>query len=356
MDFLYDVLSRTWDFMFEASFWLLLGLFIAGLLYVYLPLSKIHAYLGGRGFGPILRASILGIPIPLCSCGVVPTALSLRRMGASKSATLAFLISTPETGVDSISLTYALMHPIMVIARPVAAFVTAVVCGIGETLFGEKEKPREEIPESLCAVCGLVNAENHSHSHARKIQRVLKYAYIEFLGDIAVWLLVGLVLSGVVGTFLRPEWVLSVRKTLGPGGRPAEMVVMLLAGIPIYVCATAATPIAASLLLAGVSPGAVLVFLLAGPATNVASLTLVARYMGRVTTAIYLASIVLVSVAMGFVLNWISDLFEIHFAAKSIGHGELIPPVLQWVATVLLSIFIVVSVIYRYQHKGCVCD
>jgi len=305
MHFLLDGLREAWELLLASSVYIFLGLLASGLLRVFLNPGSVARHLGRGRFRSVFKAALLGIPLPLCSCGVLPAAAALRKQGANRGATSAFLISTPESGVDSIAVTWALMDPIMTVARPVAAFVTAAAAGIVENLFGADPGSPDAPPDLRCPVDGCCDGrdcppERHARHHTflEKAGAGLRFALTDVWGDIAPWFLAGLLLAGFI-TALVPEQLLG--RFLG-GGLPS-MLLMLAAGIPLYVCATASTPIAASLILKGVSPGAALVFLLAGPATNVTSLTVLAGILGRRATAIYLAAIALFAVLAGLAVD-----------------------------------------------------
>jgi uncharacterized membrane protein YraQ (UPF0718 family) len=262
----------------------------------------------------------------------LPAAVSLRKQGASNGATTAFLISTPESGVDSISITYALLDPVMTVARPFAAFVTAAVAGISENFFGRKEENLRITPDLSCPVDGCCSGDEcdpklHSRHHTfwEKIKAGIGYAFGELWQDIAKWFLFGLLLAGLI-TVLIPDDVFS--RYLGQG-LPA-MLLMLIVGIPLYICATASTPIAAALILKGVSPGAALVFLLAGPATNMASLTVLVGTLGKRATVIYLSSIAVCSVLFGLIVDQIYARWGISAQAMVGQASEVIPMWAQW--------------------------
>ncbi|HEX5637575.1 MAG TPA: SO_0444 family Cu/Zn efflux transporter, partial [Gammaproteobacteria bacterium] len=278
MSFMLNLLHNIWLVFLDTAFWLLLGLIAAGLVKAYIPANAMQRWLGGRGLSAITRATLFGAPLPLCSCGVLPAALGLRRSGASKEATVAFLIATPETSIDSVAVTYALLGPVMAVYRPLAALVTAVVAGLltawvddepatvvptqtvacsGNTGCCAGKTPARET--SCCAPQTTDCCAKPVVPAARWLQAV-KFAGGELLDDISKWLAIGIVIAGVIATVIPPGWLAQ-----WGGGLPA-MLVMLAVGIPMYICATASTPVAAGLLLAGVSPGTVLVFLLAGPA------------------------------------------------------------------------------------------
>jgi len=266
--------------------------------------------------------------------------VSLRKQGASNGATTAFLISTPESGVDSISITYALLDPIMTVARPFVAFVTAAVAGISENFFDRKGGNHRITPDLSCPVDGCCSGDDcdpaiHSRHHTflEKIKAGIGYAFGELWEDIAKWFLFGLLLAGLI-TVLIPDDIFS--KYLGPG-LPA-MLLMLIVGIPLYICATASTPIAAALILKGVSPGAALVFLLAGPATNMASLTVLISVLGKRATAIYLASIAICSVLFGLIVDQIYLYWGISAQAMVGQASEVIPMWAQWAGALLVLI------------------
>lgn len=272
-----------------------------------LPEDAVSRHLGGRGLGPVLKASLLGIPLPLCSCGVIPAAVDLRRQGAGRGASAAFLVSTPESGVDSIAITWALLDPIMTVVRPLAAFLTATVTGLIVDAFPSEDSAETAVAQPVSTMgcgcagdCPLPAEGDAAPSPGHRLRQGIRYAFDDLLGDIGGWLLFGVLVAGVVGYLLPPDFLLRFS-----GGGFLPLVVMLLAGIPLYICATASTPIAAALVLKGLSPGAALVFLLAGPATNAATIAIVARYWGRRVLAVYLGAIALCSIGLGLLVNWI---------------------------------------------------
>lgn len=330
------IMVESWDIFVEAAPYLLLGFGIAGLLHVFVPDDKVMQYLGSSAgnFRSVINASFLGVPLPLCSCGVVPAALSLRKRGATKGATLSFLISTPQTGVDSIAITYALLDPIMTVFRPVATFTTAVVAGVTENIINlsknggdkvsEKAVPLSVLPTVSvepdgcgCSSCGGLEEEGN---FAQKLKSGIKYAYIELLGEIGFWLIVGLFVAGII-SYVVPENL--VGNYLGGG--IVSMLLALVVGIPLYICATASTPLAAVLILKGMSPGAAFVFLLAGPATNAATITMVLKFLGKRTTAVYLSSIALCAVVCGLVLDQIYFKLGIDVLSITGSASEVIP-------------------------------
>lgn len=302
-----ELLNNIWLVYLESAPWLLLGLFFAGLVKVYIPESLMQRWLGGTGLAAVSKAALVGAPLPLCSCGVLPAALGLRRSGASREATVSFLISTPETSLDSVAVTYALMGPVMAIYRPVAALVTAISTGLAVS-FIKDTHPVEVASESAGGCCESAaqasccsTASGGCDSEVKpannRLLQAIHFAGAELLDDIAVWMAVGIGVAGLIITVVPEGWLAQW------GGGITAMLVMLLVGVPMYICAVASTPVAAGLLVAGVSPGAVLVFLLVGPATNFASLVLLRRELGLAVTSVYILGISLVSIIMGLLLD-----------------------------------------------------
>jgi len=275
--------------------------------------------------------------------------VSLRKQGASNGATTAFLISTPESGVDSISITYALLDPIMTVARPFVAFATAAAAGIAENLFNPKGEAARITPDLSCPIdscCDGINCSpkehKRHHTFREKLQAGFKFAFSDLWSDLAGWFLFGLLLAGLI-TALIPDDVFG--RYLG-AGLPA-MLLMLAVGIPLYICATASTPIAAALILKGVSPGAVLVFLLAGPATNIASLTVLTGILGKRATAIYLTTIAVSAVFFGWVVDQVYASLGLSAQAMVGQASEIIP---SWAG--LLGALIILSLSVKPVYHG----
>lgn len=325
-----DMLLEIIRIFNDAAIYILFGFFIAGLLYIFYPKEKVASMLGKKGFGSVLRAALIGLPLPLCSCGVIPTALSLRKQGASRGATLSFLISTPETGMDSLAISYALLDPIMTIFRPLAALLTAIFAGLSENLFSHKDELADIAPQQ-CPTCGNSNSDHHNHSRRAKFKRALEYAFVDLVDDISKWLIIGIIMAGVISVAI-PEGFFGQYLDSGI----LSMLIMLLAGIPLYICATASTPIAAALILKGLSPGAALVLLLAGPATNIATILVVGKQMGSKTTIIYLTSIAFMSILLGWLLNQIYFNLGVSALATVGTAAELLPEFVKVVGSVIL--------------------
>ena len=316
MSFLERFGTEIVDLFVESSPYLLLGFFLAGLLKVFLPKRFVQSQLGGNDLSSILRAALYGLPLPLCSCSVLPTAASLRRAGASRGATTSFLISTPETGVDSISVTYALFDPVLAIVRPLAAFLSALFTGLLVAI-GVRDKDEPAVPSEAETAHVHDHGPEHSHDHGpdgeafdwdatsfegkpilERLKLAVRYAFGPLLDDLTPWFVVGFVLSGLVAALV-PDTLFT--ETLSSGW--VTMALMIVVGTPIYICATASTPIAAALVAKGLDPGAALVFLLVGPATNVTTLLVVSRLLGKRTVLFYLGGIVTFALVAGLLTN-----------------------------------------------------
>jgi len=296
------ILFECWDILKEAAPYVLFGFFAAGILKALIPEDLVAKHLGQNGTRSVLKASLFGIPLPLCSCGVIPVAIGLRKQGASKGATASFLVSVPETGVDSIAITWALLDPLMTIIRPVSSFITAVVTGLFINLIPDTKPDQEKSPQEACGCSShtkdKAEALPQKEPLGRKIKDGLTYAFSDLLKDIGGWLMLGIAIAGIISFFVPVGFI---EQSLG--GEFSSLLIMLVIGIPLYICASASTPIAAALVLKGLSPGAALVFLLAGPATNAATMTVVAKHLGKAATVVYTTSIAICSLAMGWAVN-----------------------------------------------------
>lgn len=423
------------DLFLDSAPWLLLGLFLAGMLKMFVPMEWMQKQLGGHGFKTTVKAAILGAPLPLCSCGVIPAAVGLRRSGASKAATTSFLVSTPETGIDSVAVSYVLLGPFMAIARPIAAVASAIVAGllvgmdedpltekdarktnstkvspaassccsskkeqlepkaesaccssaskaglktepkvapvvtmtpiaVGESLLAtpmtspastatadsccrsEAQAPKKESSccssaksesaasddESCCESTKDIAAELRGTPVMSRIGKGLHFAATDLVRDITLWLLIGLFFAALVQTYVPADFMAQW------GDGILAMLVMVVISVPMYICATASTPIAAGLLLAGVSPGAVLVFMLAGPATNIATLGVVAKELGKRALLGYLGGVLGVALVSGIIVNYLVDTFGFVVMPQVGEDHHLLPDVIVYSSGILLAI------------------
>ena len=305
--------------------WLVAGFFAAGVIAVWIPRTWVNRVMGGSsGFSGILRAVLVGVPLPICSCGVLPIATGLRRNGAGKGATAAFLISTPQTGIDSILATYALMGPVFAIARPLAAALTGIVGGAVVSAVGGDDASASAADDALPSSRGL--------------KAILWQAYRRLLGSVVKPLAIGLAISALVTVLVPDDFFAEAF-----GGRDwLAMPVMAVVGFPMYVCSTASIPIAASLILKGVSPGAAFVFLMVGPAMNAMSVTTVASLIGRKAAAAYVATIIAGAILCGCAVNFFTDASDAMEAARCAHHGLT---AIHWTCAAFLAVMMAYNLI-----------
>ncbi len=308
-DFMVKFLAGTWHLSLEMSPFLLMGFVVAGLLSTFLPPGLIARFMGGETVWSVVRASLIGIPLPLCSCGVLPVAVSARQSGAGKGPTLSFLITTPVTGIDSIIATAGVLGIVFTIARIIASFVLGLAAGIISILSPDREKPPEETA-GACESCELGGAEKKVGG---KIRRAFVHAFSELPQSMGNSLIVGLLVGGLI-TALVPEDLFGRSMNTSLLG----ILIAVLIGIPLYVCATGSIPIAAAMMLKGFTPGAALAFLIAGPATNAVAIATVRKILGVKSLIIYLATIFFGAIGFALLLDLIP--FNFDFTATANAH------------------------------------
>ncbi|MBN2212043.1 MAG: SO_0444 family Cu/Zn efflux transporter, partial [Sedimentisphaerales bacterium] len=374
MAYLHAYIYELWHILLELAPWLLLGMLIAGLLHVLLPAGFVRRHLGGGLWGGVFKAVAMGVPLPLCSCGVIPAALGLRKDGASKGAAVGFLISTPQTGVDSILVSATFLGWPFALFKVAAALASGMVGGIltgyfvgengitnpsSENNRGQDAHDTKMVTRRRCrpeaggtripATRGGRRYEDDRDT--RGMRELVRFGFIQLLGDVYRWLILGIVIAAAVATFI-PEGKLADYKWVqGPLG----MLLVLLASMPMYICAVASVPLAASLVAAGLPAGAALVLLMAGPTTNVATMGAILRGLGRGALAVYLATVAVMSFGLGWLFNFILP------ARPDIGgHVHPLPEWINISAAVallgLLGYFVVRDVYHRRQRpEGMAC-
>lgn len=297
LEYIEQTLIEMWGVTAEMAPYLLFGFLVAGIISVFLSPEWIERHMGGRGWSPVWKAVIFGIPLPLCSCSVIPVTASLRNHGASRGAATGFLLATPQTGVDSIVATWGMLGPVFAVFRAVAALATGVIGGgLASAIEPEPEpnpQPNSSTEDKACgeSCCATEDIEP-------RWKRGLRYAFITLPRDIGKALALGILVAGLIAAFVPPGMFVEYL-----GGGLLAMLVMIAVGIPIYVCATASIPLAIGFIHLGASPGAALAFLVAGPATNAATLTTVFKVLGKRTAAVYFAAVALGALAAGFGLD-----------------------------------------------------
>ncbi len=419
-------LENLWELFVDMSFYIVIGLIFTGILHAFVKKDVVLKHIGKKSASSVVKASVLGVPLPLCSCGVVPTALYLGKSGASKGAVVSFLTSTPQTGVDSLIATYGLMGPLFAVYRAVAAFMSGIFSGIMTNVLSKEDDINYSSSKQSCG-CGS-NAEESSScgcgshaeessscgcgshaeessscgcgSHAEessscgcgsnaeessscgcgshveessscgcatraedtsskttflsKVKTVFTYSFGEFLDEIAVHFVVGLLIAALISTVVPEAWLSSITNPV------ASMLLMLAIGIPMYICSTASIPIALSLMIKGVSPGAAFVFLFAGPFTNIASLTILLKTLGKKVLAIYLLSASFCAIVFGLLFDWIIETFNYtgieNIIADSHEHGF---PTYMIVVAVIFGALLLRSLLLRFINrkntKTCGC-
>lgn len=339
MHILITFLIETVNIWLEMAVYILLGCVIAGMMHLWAGREFIQRQLGKGGWFSIIKATLLGIPLPVCSCGVIPLAQSLKKEGAHRSSVLSFLVSTPTTGVDSILATYALLGPLFAIFRPLAALCMGILLGgLDYVVEGKEEKHQPVVVHG-----------HRQFSFSFQVKEFMRYSFVEIPADIGKWLLLGTVIGGLISTII-PQSFLQQYMPF-----PFDFLAALLVGIPLYVCATGSIPIAASLIAKGFSPGAGLVFLIAGPATNAITIAFVKTQLGKKALYLYLSSITIVSLLMGLLLNlfWVN--VTAHNPHMLHGAGEHLPAFLKISCAVIL--FVLVGIPYiRRKSPACPAD
>lgn len=283
---------------------------------------------------------------------MLPAAASFKRQGANRGAVASFLVSTPESGIDSIAISYALLDPILTAARPIAAFITGVSAGFIENICTYRDhhtapavrEPTVSLQTTIAPIAPATPQQPPAKT-VSKLQEGLRYAVDDVWGDIVFWFFAGLLLAGIITVFIPDDL-----SALVLGGGLASMVSMLVVGMPIYICATASTPIAAALLLKGASPGAVLVFLLAGPATNLTSLSVLIGILGKAGTARYLLVIAVSTILLGLGVDQLYSWLDIS-AQAAVGEArEMIP---DWLKQVSAAMVVALSLYHLWKWLSC---
>ena len=335
-----DLITEIWRFTREVSFYLLAGFFLAGLIRAFINEKTVSAHLG-KGFKGVLYAALIGMPLPLCSCSVLPTAAAIRKQGASRAATTSFLISTPETGVDSIAVSYAMLDVVMTIARPIAALFTALVTGAAELFINPAREDSSPPEPQTCHACHDI--ESGRPSLLNRLIGGIRYSYFVLLADLAVYMATGLILAGAASYALPTDALTDL-----PGGQWTAIALIMVIGVPLYICATSSTPLAAALIAKGLSPGAALLLLLVGPATNLSSLSVIWRILGFRSLAVYLSGITISALLLCFILDWLYLFLGIDPAATIGTAVEMIPAPVENICAAALCLLLAYGI---YKEK-----
>ena len=356
IDYLREYVSNFVAVFAELAPWLLIGYILAGFIAFLLSPEQVKRHLSGTGFKPILKAVLFGVPLPLCSCGIIPVAASVKDEGASRGATGAFFIATPQTGIDSILVTWSMLGVGMAICRPVFAFLTGITGGYLIDRFcpeKEVEAKKEETPKHSCCCCC------HSHKQVEPVKEkktfigaikaIFSYGFGKMLNSTTPSLLVGILLAALIEMIVPEDFGVSFINN----NMVLEFLIMVLIAIPLYVCSSASVPVAMALLMKGFSPGAVLIFLVVGPATNTVSIAAMRSLVGSKATIISIAVIAFWGFVAGIVVNWCGisipqvEIFEHVHTLECCG----VIWYLKVFATILMAILMVRSLLAKYLLK-----
>ncbi|MCM1491151.1 MAG: permease [Muribaculum sp.] len=336
MKFIYSIINM----LAEMAPYLLFGFLVAGVLYAFVPQCFYRNHLSQPNIRSVIKAAILGVPLPLCSCGVLPTAVSLRKNGASRGATTSFLIATPQTGIDSIAATYSLLTPAFAILRPVAALATAIAGGMAVNA-----DDRNEHQHDVCEVDTIDAPE--VKTFWGKVVAALRYGYVDMISNIGKWLVIGLLIGAAITVFVPDGFF-----TTFAGYPLLSMIAVVIVAVPMYVCSTGSIPIALSLMLKGLSPGAAFVLLMAGPAANFASIIIVGKALGKKAAATYLATIIIGAIAFGLCIDYVlpKEWFRMSLTASHIGCHVAVSP-LQAICSLVLVVLLLNALILKFKTK-----
>ncbi len=313
MDIIYNITDNILLLANAMSFYILLGLLIAGVLKQLIPDDFISSHLGKNKTSSVIKATILGIPMPVCSCSVIPLAKSLQKEGANKGAVQSFLISTPITGADSIMATYSFFGWVFTAYRVATSVIIAIIAGLLQNWSDDKENKVIEKEDASCSHCCCDGEDKEIKSNKFSIKKSLEYAYVTLFKDIYFSLFIGLIIGGLFTTFLPKELLAPLFEY-----QFLTYIAVLIIAMPLYVCATASLPIAGAFLLSGMSGGGAFVFLSAGPATNSITMGVVASMFGKKSLFIYLGTISVLSVIFGYVFDmFFSDLEVFNLATHN---------------------------------------
>lgn len=362
---IYGLLNEIMVMFLEMSPYMILGLLFVGILHLAVTKEMVSKYIGKKDIWSVFKASLFGVPLPLCSCGVIPTSVFLTKNGASKGATISFLISTPQTGIDSIIATYGMMGWIFAIYRPIAAFIMGILGGIiTHSFIKDDVKTQESKPKMImmdqytkkssdsddsCGSSCSTETQETPKTFKDKLKSMWNYSTVEFLDDISKQFVIGVIIAGFISFFLPAEYLSELNINSGIYG----MLLVIAVGIPMYVCATASIPIAVALMMKGFSPGVAFVFLAVGPATNAASLSILGKVLGKKSTLLYVAIISLTSIVMGYILDFIFSYTGAN-PVKMLHHNHensIITEDLKIILGIIFLIMIIASFYRKYFAK-----
>ena len=333
IDYMLLFLREMWGLCLEMAPYLLLGMLVSGLISIFIDSSFIFKHIGQKNAGSVLKSTLFGIPLPLCSCGVIPVAATLRESGASKGATVSFLVSTPQTGVDSIFLTYGMLGPMFALFRPLAALASGFFSGIVINNFDHDM--HHHLSESD-------NDPKTKDSLHKRIISGVKYGFLTLPADIVIPLTQGLVVAAAIAILIPPQFIAEHFSS----SNLIQYTMMLAVSLPIYVCATASIPIAVVLMAKGITPGAAFIFLMAGPATNASSIAVIKNILGKRTLYHYLVLIAFTAISFGYVLDNFLTITLPDMSSHTHHH------VMDDYGSIILSVIFLVILVNAYFYRS----
>ncbi len=340
------------EIFIDMSFYTMIGLLLVGILHVFIKKEWIIKQLGKNNLTAVIKSALFGVPLPLCSCGVVPTAIEMKKSGASNGAVISFLISTPQTGIDNIIATWGMIGPFMAVFRAITAFISGIIGGIIVNIFCLKEKITEV---KTCCSCsneqkieGIEKEKlNQKDSIINKCKKVFEYGFITFLDEISIHFIIGILISALISIIIPESFFID----LGLDNGIISMILMVIIGLPMYICSTSSIPIALSLILKGLSPGAAFVFLFTGPVTNIASLIVLGKTFSKKIIAIYISTVIILSIIFGYIFDYIINIFNIDLQQSMIHMGHSQNEISKNILAIAFAVLLVVSIIRKVSNK-----
>ena len=336
------------ELFIDMSIYIMFGLIIVGILHEFVKKTWIIKQLGKNNLASVVKAAIIGVPLPLCSCSVVPTAVEIKKEGASNGAAMSFLISTPQTGIDNMIATWGMIGPFLAIFRTITAFITGIIGGIVTNILVKEDKENKEENKEVktCCHCNKQKVEENVNLITRII-RAIKYAFGTFLDDIAIHFLIGIIISGIISVIIPENFFLNY----GLNNTLITMILMILVGIPMYICSTASIPVAMSLILKGLSPGSAFVFLVTGPITNIASLTVLTKVFGKKVMSIYIATVSVLAIVFGLIFDYMIKILNIDILSNISYHAHTESNILSNIIAVIFLGLLIKSIIVKIMSK-----
>jgi len=343
-NYIIGFLQEIYSLFIDMAPYLILGITVAGLLSIFIKRELVVKHIGKSNSSSIIKAALLGVPLPLCSCGVIPTTSYLKKYGASKPAVMSFLISTPQTGIDSLTATWGMLDPLFAISKGITALVMGIIGGFISYFFDKDDDKNEPI-------ANLKSTAQKQESPKARFLHFINFAYKESVDDIAINFIIGLILAAFISLIIPDNFF---EGTFFAHGL-SSMILMVIIGIPMYICSTSSIPIAVALILKGLSPGAAYVFLVAGPATNIATIAILWRILGKKQTLLYVGNIIVGSLICGLLMDQITSLTHWTFSGAVTNAQEMFSP-LDYLWAAFFAVLLIASLYRKFTHQPSCSD